>query len=182
MSIRSKVSIPVSVAQLPASFIISARSMPTCISTRLASAGHSALLRARRCGKAEMAGNASKPCGRGCRRRCDSCKSFAWLPAAKCAEARMVGSSSNQQSLSLVDKGPIHYAILEAQMANITGVSLFDCRYSAERLFSVPLRPLDFNLYRTQSCRRSIQHRLLEPFGVSQCHCLKSQIGHVTFY
>ena len=31
----------------------------------------------------------------------------------------MVGSSSNQQSLSLVDKGPIHYAILEAHNGNI---------------------------------------------------------------
>ncbi len=46
------------VAQLPASFITSARSMPTCISTRSASAGPSASLQARRCAKAEMAGKA----------------------------------------------------------------------------------------------------------------------------
>jgi len=58
MSIRSKVSIPASAAQFPASFIISARSTPTFISTKSASAGHSALLRARQCGKAEIAGNA----------------------------------------------------------------------------------------------------------------------------
>lgn len=56
---------------------------------------------------------------RGCRRRCNCCKSFACLPVGKCAEVRMVGSSSNQPSLSLVDKGPIHYAILEAQKENL---------------------------------------------------------------
>ncbi len=36
----------------------------------------------------------------------------------------MVGSSSNQQSLSLVDKGPIHYAIFVAQRVNITATRL----------------------------------------------------------
>lgn len=69
--IRWRASTPASAVPSPASFIISARSMPTCISTRSASDGRSASSQETSFAKPGMAGRACEPCGRACRLRCN---------------------------------------------------------------------------------------------------------------